>query len=323
VNVRSRAASLIPGRRHVAAVGVVLVAAALMGAAAPMAAAAPGAALIDAYLAEHGSPMLGSGAAFVAEGQAHGVDPAFLVAIAGAETSFGRLLYSQDGDQCTYNAFNWFYGPTWPTSDFASWDEAIAAVAEGLAGELYYGAGLSSVEAIAPRYCPDGTAAWIANVTTFVVELGGDPADTRLSAAPPPGTLPGLAALEGSVVFGDGPRDVGETMAATFTIVNRGGQPLALDGIRLAVRGPAGVSADMVSDQAFTLAPGRALKVTAEWPLDLAGRWQGWIEVLKGGQPSPIGAQTAFSFRVSLPHNLELRRWILRDEALTGLSTGS
>src|SRR5665647_3480899 len=145
--------------------------------------AAPGAAQIDDFLAAHGSPLTGAGATFVAEGRAYGVDPAFLVAISGAETSFGQLLYAKNGDQCTYNAFNWFFGPTWPQSDFGSWDEAIGRVAEGLAGELYYGAGLYSVGAIAPKYCPDGTDNWINNVTSFMTQLGGDPADTRLAAA--------------------------------------------------------------------------------------------------------------------------------------------
>ena len=115
--LRSRAVRPPPGRRARAA----------------PAAAAPGAAQIDDFLAQHASPMTGTGATFVAEGREHGVDPAFLVAISGAETSFGRFLYSEGGDQCTYNAFNWFYGATWPHSDFSSWDEAIARVAQGLA----------------------------------------------------------------------------------------------------------------------------------------------------------------------------------------------
>jgi len=317
VSVTSGATDSVPNRHRRAAVFVVLVIAALMGVAAPAGAATPEAAQIDAYLALQGSPLLGSGADFIAEGQEHGVDPTFLVAIAGAETSFGRFLYSQDGDQCTYNAFNWFYGPTWPASDFASWEEGIAAVAEGLAGELYYGAGLNAVDAIAPRYCPDGTAAWVGNVSAFMLELGGDPADTRLpAAARPPSTEPGLVALDGSVALGDGAREVGEKITASFAIVNRGDEGVSLDGIRLSVRGPAGGRADMVSDKPFVLAPGQSLKASAEWPLTLAGRWHGWIEVLQAGQASLAGDREAFSFRVSLPRGLELRRWLLREAAL-------
>lgn len=293
--------------------------AAMAGAFAPAAAAAPDAAQIDDFLAAHSSPMTGTGATFVAEGQAQGVDPAFLVAIAGAETSFGQLLYAENGDQCTYNAFNWFFGPTWPQSDFGSWDEAIGRVAEGLAGELYYGAGLYSVDAIAPRYCPDGTGNWISNVTSFMTQLGGNPADTRLAGATalPPDTQPGLVALDGSVTLAGGAREVGRDVRLRFTITNSGGQPIALEGIRLAVRGPAGASADLVSDQAVTLAAGQPLAVSASWPLDTVGKWHGWIEVVQSGEPSLVGEKQAFAFRVSLPRDLVVRRWIMADTSLS------
>jgi hypothetical protein len=301
------------------AVICVLLAAAVAGAFAPAAAAAPDAAQIDDFLAAHGSPLTGAGATFVAEGLAYGVDPAFLVAISGAETSFGQLLYAENGDQCTYNAFNWFFGPTWPQSDFGSWDEAIGRVAGGLAGELYYGAGLYSVGAIAPKYCPDGTGNWINNVTSFMTQLGGDPADTRLAEAStlPPDTQPGLVALDGSVTLAGGAREVGRDVSVRFTITNSGGQPIALEGIRLAVRGPAGASADLVSDQAVTLAPGQPLAVSASWPLDTVGEWHGWIEVVQNGSPSLVGEKQAFAFRVSLPRDLVVRRWIMADTSLS------
>jgi hypothetical protein len=247
------------------------------------------------------------------------VDPAFLVAIAGAETSFGEFLYSENGDQCTFNAFNWFYGATWPQSDFGSWDEAIARVAEGLSGSLYYGSGLYSVAAIAPKYCPDGTANWINNVTSFMSQLGGDPADTRLAGLSvlPPTTQPGLVALDGSVTVAGSAREVGRDVRMRFTITNSGGQPVALEGIRLAVRGPAGASADLVSDQAFTLAPGQPLAVSAAWPLDTVGVWHGWIEVTQNGAPSLVGEKQAFAFRVNLPRDLLVRRWIMADTSLS------
>ena len=293
--------------------------AAVAGAFAPVAAATPDADQIDDFLAVHSSPMTGTGATFVAEGRAHGVDPAFLVAITGAESSFGELLYSENGDQCTYNAFNWFFGATWPQSDFSSWDEAIGRVAEGLAGSLYYGDGLFSVATIAPRYCPDGTGNWINNVTSFMTQLGGNPADTRLSGATAlsPDAQPGLVALDGSVKLAGGAREVGRDVRVRFTITNSGGQPIALEGIRLAVRGPAGASADLVSDQAVTLAPGQPLAVSASWPLDTVGTWQGWIEVVQNGVSSLVGEQQAFAFRVSLPRDLVVRRWTMADAGLS------
>jgi hypothetical protein len=306
-----------------AAALVVLLAAALAGAFAPAAAAAPDAAAIDAFLTQHDSPMAGTGAVFVAEGQLYGVDPVFLVAIAGAETSFGKQLYSKDGDQCTYNAFNWFFGPTWPSSDFSSWDQAISRVAEGLGGSLYHGAGLVSVDAIAPKYCPDGTAQWVANVKTFMTQLGGDPNDTRVSVSSPspsptpPSSEPGLVALSGSVKLDKGDREVGQRLYAWFTLTNSGGQPVDLEGIRLAIRGPGRAVRDMASDKPLTLAAGQSVEVSTLWPLDLAGRWRGWIEVTQDGEQSLVGEKQAFGFMVRLPRHIQLDRWERRDSTLT------
>ena len=293
-----------------------------MAALAGPAAASPGAAQIDGFLALHGSPMTGTGATFVAEGREHGVDPAFLVAISGAESSFGRFLYSEGGDQCTYNAFNWFYGPTWPSSDFGSWDEAVARVAAGLAGDLYYGSGLYSVQAIAPRYCPDGTANWVANVTSFMIQLGGNPTDTRLAAgfsSAQASTDPGLLAVRGSVELSGRPFAVGNEVTARFTLTNDGDQPVALEGIRLMAIGPGGASATLVSDQPVTLAPGQPLAVAAVWPLDTIGRWSGWIEVVQNGRANLVGEKTAFTLSVTLPKEMLVRRWIRADSALSPL----
>ena len=307
-----------------AATLVVLLAAALAGAFAPVAAASPDAAQLDAFLSQHGSPMTGTGAAFIAEGQLWGVDPLFLVAISGAETSFGQLLYSENGDQCTYNAFNWFYGPTWPTSDFTSWGEGIARVAEGLGGPLYHGAGLYSVDAIAPKYCPDGTEQWIVNVKAFMIELGGNPDDTRVAttattpipSATPPASEPGLVALSGSVKLDDGDREVGQRIYAWFTLTNTGGQPLDLEGIRMAIRGPGRVVRDLVSDRAAHSRRRpihRGLVVVAA---RLGRPLAGWIEVTRDGSASLVGDEQAFGFWVRLPKDIEQRRWEQRDSTL-------
>ena len=134
---------------------------------------------IDAFLTAQGSPLAGEGATFCAVGQRYGVDPAFLVAISGAESSFGQYLFSSGSQTASYNAFNWFYAPTRIASSFSSWDQAITTVAQGISGPLYYGAGHYSVSAIAPIYCPQGTQSWITNVTTFMTTLGANPNNTR------------------------------------------------------------------------------------------------------------------------------------------------
>ncbi|HEY5388122.1 MAG TPA: hypothetical protein VIL79_09505, partial [Thermoleophilia bacterium] len=248
-----------------------------------------------------------------------GVDPAFLVAIAGAESSFGQLLYSEGGDQCTFNAFNWFYGPTRPQSDFASWDEAIARVAAGLGGELYYGAGLFSVDAIAPRYCPDGTDDWISNVSSFMTALGGDPADTRLVGGPStpssplsPFPTPIPVVLDGAVTVYGGAHQAGDVVDVAFTIGNRGSGPAAFDGITLVVKGPAGAGGDMVSRQPLSLGSGESIAASASWRLDEAGLWSGWIEVDQGGPAIIVGEKPAFAFRVAPAHGWPVCRWILR-----------
>jgi hypothetical protein len=262
------------GAFAVAALLLVLLAAAVLGAAwAPPASAAADAAQLDAFLAAHGSPMAGLGATFVAQGRANGVDPAFLVAICGAETDFGQLLYQQNGDVATYNAFNWFSGPTWPQSDFASWGDAISAEAAGLAGSLYYGAGLYSVQDIAPRYCPDGTAAWVSNVTSFLTELGGNAADTRLAQSyGQPAAQPGLLQLHGAVTVSSHHFTVGRMATVRFTVTNGGGSPLQLDGITLAARSSGGEEVDLASREPITLAPGASRAIVASWRLDQVGR---------------------------------------------------
>jgi hypothetical protein len=300
-----------------AATLLLLSVAVLGGAAVPAASAAPDAAQLDAFLAAHESPMTGMGAVFVAQGQANGVDPAFLVAITGAETYFGRQLFARDGDLATFNAFNWFYGPSWPESDFASWDESIVRVAAGLAGDLYYAAGLYSVEGIAPRYCPDGTAAWIANVSSFMAQLGGDASDTRLAASyGPPATQPGLLELQGKVRVTAHRFTVGGTVTARFTIKNSGGSTLELDGITLAVRGSSGSAMDFVSRSPLNLEPDESRVVVARWRLDQAGDVSGWIQVEQQGVVSLVGRPKAFAFSVRLPHELELRRLNLREQRL-------
>ena len=312
---------VVHGRRAMVLVALVvaLLAAVAAGAQAPAATAAPDAAQIDAYLALQGSPMVGSGATFVAQGDEYGVDPAFLVAIAGAETGFGQFLYSSNGDQSANNAFNWFYGPTWSQSDFVSWDEAIGHVAAGLAGPLYYGAGLYSVGAIAPRYCPVGTANWISNVDTFMTQLGGDPSDTRVAVVDPPApsVQPGLVALAGSVMVGGRRHEVGKPVSIHFVITNGGGQPVALGGIRLAVRGPGDASEDMVSQAPLSLQPGESRVIKARVPLNIPGEWHGWIEVQQNGVASLVGETQAFSLVVRLPRDPVVRRWWLRGQVLS------
>ncbi len=275
------------------------------------------AATIDAFLAAQGSPMTGAGATFVAEGAEHGVDPAFLVAVAGAESSFGLYLYSSGGDYATFNAFNWFYTATRQDADFGSWDEAIAAVAAGIAGDLYYGSDLYAVDAIGPRYCPEGTVDWLSNVTLFMAQLGGDPLDVRWTGAAPPPAATGVLELAGHVELSAAPYVVGDTVTARFALRNAGGAALEVADVRLAVRDPADAARDLVSLGSLTLAPGEERAFSGTWSLGSAGRWSGWVELRYEGRRVLLGSTRAFALRAGLPRDLRVRRWTLAELQLT------
>jgi hypothetical protein len=135
----------------------------------------PSAAVIDAYLASKGSPMAGQGAAFMASAARWQVDPRLLVAIAGAESSFGQVTCGPN------NAWGWAC-PNDP-ADFATWAAGIDTVMSGLR-RYYLDEGRTSVSLIQQKYCPVGAANdptglnnhWTKNVTKFLLELGGNPA---------------------------------------------------------------------------------------------------------------------------------------------------
>ncbi|MGQ9494041.1 MAG: peptidoglycan DD-metalloendopeptidase family protein [Anaerolineae bacterium] len=139
--------------------------------------------IIDDYLRHKDSPLVGHGQIFVDKGRQYNIDPRLLVAIAGAETSFGKRL-------CTpYNAWNWFYTGRWCDAPFGSWDEGIDRVNEGLK-RLYFNGGLdgtirNTIPLIGERYCP-GCTNWVSNVTFFYqTELGGDVNNLIFAGSPP------------------------------------------------------------------------------------------------------------------------------------------
>ncbi len=134
----------------------------------------PTASGIDAFLASQLSPLTGLGAVFVADGEATGVDPRLLVAISGAESSFGTYGPSQ----AIHNPFG-----LGPQLTFPNWSAAIQAAADTLGGNLYRGTGLVTIAQIQARWAPLGVANdpmnlnsnWQANVDRYFADLGGNP----------------------------------------------------------------------------------------------------------------------------------------------------
>lgn len=143
---------------------------------------APGttAADIDTFLASWQSPLTGLGAVFVADAEADGVDPRLLVAISGAETSFGTYVPSQ----LIHNPFGLGPGRVFPT-----WAAAIQFAADTLGGSLYRGSGLVTIPEIQARWAPLGAtndpenlnSNWRTNVEHYYQLLGGNPTGQVIS----------------------------------------------------------------------------------------------------------------------------------------------
>jgi hypothetical protein len=133
-----------------------------------------------------GTPLQGQGRTFWQAGRRYRVDPRLLVAIAGAESSFGK---HQSGAR---NPFGWG-----PGIDFPSYEAAIETVAKGLR-ENYLNQGLKTIAQIGSKYAPAGAgndptnlnSHWTQNVSKFYRELGGkNPGATVAGAAAPPLSL--------------------------------------------------------------------------------------------------------------------------------------
>jgi hypothetical protein len=278
---------------------------------APVACAALGPAQIDTFLLEQGSPLAGEGEAFYLAGERNGVDPAFLVAIAGAESSFGRFLFSSGPQTATFNAFNWFYAPTRAGSAFAGWDEAIDTVAAGLRGPLYYGAGRYSVAAIAPVYCPQGTQDWVTNVTMYMLELGADPGDTRWPAASlGVGTAGSAGVLLGSsgratlivrrpIVVTPMRVVAGAPVRIRFTLTDAGLAAGVWQAVVLRLEGPGSRELAFGTRATLRLGPGASYAFVARLRLPTAGRWRGWVDVQTRGGAVVSGARPVVRIAVA------------------------
>ena len=270
-------------------------------AAAPQPAGPVTAAQIDGYLAGKGSPMAGQGRAFVASGAVWHIDPRLLVAIAGAESSFGQITcgsFNAWGYGCPNNPFGW-----------TSWADAIDTVAQGLRTN-YLAEGRTSVVLIQQKYAPSGAANdptglnnyWVANVSRFLTEQGGNPDNVDTSGVS--GTRPlGLETEQEtaqtayaftSTSSSTGPVNMsaGSPVQLTFRLRNDGASPWT--ATRARVRRvdvePFVASAPYAILQEDAVAPGSVgtFSVDIEAVGTTAGSWQtSWrLE----GPAGPVGA---------------------------------
>ena len=118
--------------------------------------------------------MAGQGAALLSAGSKYDVNPQLIVAIAGAESGFGKNITSGQ-----YNAWNWFWNRQDPhNSPFSSWATGINAVTKGIGGPNYLQANtpLTDTSSIYGRYCkgpdcPNG----LSNINKFLNQQAGGP----------------------------------------------------------------------------------------------------------------------------------------------------
>lgn len=115
-----------------------------------------------------GTPLAGTGKAFIDAGRRYRVDPRLMVSIASAESSLGQHAQG-------HNPFGWG-----PGIQFGSWNEAIHTVTRGLR-EGYLNQGLRTVEQIQKKWAPLHVANdpsglnsnWVKNVRAMMRQLGG------------------------------------------------------------------------------------------------------------------------------------------------------
>jgi cell wall-associated NlpC family hydrolase len=128
---------------------------------------------IAGYLSRKGSPLSAYANDFVQVGSKYGIDPRFLVAISGAETSFGKAG-SKLANPFGYMSAKHFSGPR----------EVLERLATDLtrqgANGLYKGK--NTIGAIGATWAPPGASndaggnsGWPALVSNFYKELGGNP----------------------------------------------------------------------------------------------------------------------------------------------------
>jgi len=137
---------------------------------------------IDEFLRSRNSPLAGYGQEFVDSGRTHNVDPRLIVAIAGAESSFGTANCQQWASADLHNAWGYMY---WPNDvrtcrPFDNWEAGIEQVTWQIGtGAYYFTEGRDTIEEIGGTYCGEGCTNWVRNVTTFYTAMGGDPNNLR------------------------------------------------------------------------------------------------------------------------------------------------
>ncbi len=143
----------------------------------------PAPAQIDDFLARKNSLLSGIGGSLVGFARDYNIDPRLVVAIAGAETTFGQHLCAAN------NAWNWFHGGNCPSSPFQSYQEGAEHVTKYLRLS-YLNRGYETIEQIRFKYCAAGCDNWIPLVTSFYNAMPANGSSSGTTPAPVQATQP-------------------------------------------------------------------------------------------------------------------------------------
>lgn len=122
--------------------------------------------LIDKFLTNYGSPMIGKGSFIVATADRYHIDWRIVTAIAFQESGLGRTIPPGSN-----NAWGWgiFTGKN-SGATFHSWEFAIDTVSQGIA-QKYFSRGLNTPRQIEPIYAPASQGSWAAGVQEAMDEI--------------------------------------------------------------------------------------------------------------------------------------------------------
>jgi hypothetical protein len=162
-------------------------------------------------------PLAQHGTTFVTEGAQYKVNPRFLVAITGGETTFGVHVCGQN------NAFNWFWNGSCPASPFDSWDSGIHTVAHYMQ-KSYVLHGYTTIPTIATKYCTSGCTNWVPLISQFYTNLGGDPSAAVIwNGAAPAQTPTSTTTPDQAPVVAASPVATAPTITAQLGSITRNG----------------------------------------------------------------------------------------------------
>jgi RHS repeat-associated protein len=137
------------------------------------------AAYLAAYLSKRNSPLAAIALTIVEDSDAAGLDDRFIVALAGAETTYGRIKHASTWGvdnvfDNTYHCYSLKNPLCVAANPYTSYQAAVAGVTSQLDGTLY--AGLETANGIFKEYSGGGGPATLDKIDK---QLGVDPSDVR------------------------------------------------------------------------------------------------------------------------------------------------